>query len=182
MNKELNFNIDELKGLNSNKIIKIIDFEFKLTIKTILDQTLIKYKGIPISWEDLYYEFLYEVPELVRVYDHTTNVPFKTFLGIKARYFSSNKCKSFITNKHKVLNQYVTIDEKISEARLNDSKPLEIPIDTSSLSKDELDIYYKYFLDGENVTNIAKNKKISKYKINKIIQSIKFKLLSQVKN
>ncbi|NQZ65776.1 MAG: hypothetical protein HRT99_00990 [Mycoplasmatales bacterium] len=177
-----NFKIEYILTLNKNKQILWADNEYKLVFKTIIDKMLRNYNGVPLEWEDIYYEFLYNIPELLKKYDSTKKITLKTFLGIQCRFFASNQCRKFSGNKHKILNNFVPFEKISMENRLRDSIQPQISIDISSLSDEELIIYSDYFLGGETISQIHRNRGITKYKINKIIQSIKSKLLSQIKN
>lgn len=174
--------IEYIKTLSDNKMLIWVDNNFKISLRTIIQKILINYKGVPLSWEDIYYEFLYSVPEAIRTYDQNASITLKTYLGVKCRYFALNKCKTFSTNKHKVLNTYANFETLPNNIRLKDSKPFQIPIDTSMLNEEELLVYNHYFLDGETQSQIEREFGISRYKVNEAIKTIKLKLLVQIKN
>lgn len=172
----------DLKKLGDNKIIIYVDNEYKLVFKTIIDKVLRNYGAVPITWEDIYYEFLYSAPKWVKEYDTDANIRIKTYLGIKCKFFAMNKCSSFSGNKYKILNTYVSMEKSGLEARLEDSKHTEIPIDISKLSDPEVAIYNDYYLDGKSILSIERNRNISRYKIRQLVNSVKSKLLIQIKN
>ncbi len=174
--------IETILLLNSNKQILWIDNEYKMVFKTIIDKMLRNYKGIPLEWEDIYYEFLYGTPKLLRNYDSSKKITLKTYLGIQCRFFASNQCRKFSNNKYKVLNNFIAYEKIPTENRLKDSVQPELSIDISNLSDEEILIYNDFFLDGDSVSKIHRTRGITKYKINKLIKSVKLKLLTQVKN
>ena len=172
----------ELKKFNKNKIVEWMNFNFKLIFKTIIQKRLRSYNGIPLTWEDIYFEFLYLTPMYLEKFDINKNVPFKTFLGMQCNFFTSNKCRTFSSNKYKVLNTYYSIDQKESFLNLTSQNQVEIPLNTSSLSKLEKSIFQAFFVDELDLDLIAEKLNLSKYKIRKKINLIKLKLLDQVKN
>ena len=174
--------IIKLKSFKKNKIIQWMDLNFKLVFKTIIEQKIRNYNGIPITWEDIYFEFLYLTPKYLEKFDANKNVPFKTFLGIQCKFFTSNKCRILTSNKHKVLNTYISIDDKESFLNLKENNEIEIPLNISSLSKLEKLIFQAFFVDELNLNLISEKLNLSKYKIRKKIDLIKLKLLEQVKN
>lgn len=182
MNTNNKIKIEYLKSLSDNKILIWVDNNYKISLRTIIQKILINYKGLPLSWEDIYYQFLYTVPNAVKIYNPSVDITLKTFLGVKCKYFTLNKCKVFSSNKHKVLNTYANFDTLPQTIRLKDSKPFQTPIDTSMLTEQELLIYNHYFLDGESQSQIEREFGITRYKVKEIIKTVKLKLLVQIKN
>jgi hypothetical protein len=159
-----------------------MDLNFKLVFKTIIEQKIKNYKGIPLTWEDFYFEFLYHIPKYVEKFDFEMKVPFKSYLGLQCKYFTSNKCRMFNSNKFKVLNNYYSINEKESYLRVNDKDDIKIPLDISSLNEIEKLIFKDFFIEDLNLNTISKKINLSKYKIKKKINLIKLKLFEQIKN
>lgn len=184
MKAKANLNeIIELKKLNDNKIIMWADNVLKLTFKTIIDKTIRNFVGVPLSWEDLYYEFLYTIPGLVKEYDSNSNITIKTWLGLRCKYFAYNKCRSWCTKNNKVMNGYVSYsDNDAIKNKLMDPRGVETFIDISSLSSLEFKIYTDHFLNEISITEISNEILLSKYKVRNIIEKIKHKLSIQVKN
>ena len=174
--------LSKILKLSKNKQIIIIECEFGLIFKKIINIKLNDYKGLPLEMEDFYYEFLYYIPLYLKEFSPKMNVPLRTYLGLKCKYFVSNKCRKYSSNKHKVLNNYISFNGLEETNRLEDSTQMGIPIDISKLSKIEVLIYNDYFLDGMIISKIFKKHNISRYKIKKIINNIKVKLLIQIKN
>ena len=171
-----------LKKLNKNKQIIWADNNLKNLLRKIINKSLSSYKGLPLTWEDIYYEFLYHIPEIIRVFKKETNVKFETYIGLRCKWFTLNKCKIFSSNKHKVLNQYINIESPNVYSKLKDPKKQTFQLDISSLSNMELQMYNDFFLDGLKVAKIMKKRKLSRYKVNNLITNVKLKLMTQIKN
>lgn len=161
-----------------NKLIFQINYKYKNYLKTICKDIVLKYFGLPINWEDIYYEFLYEVPRIISEYQENKNVPFEKYLGLKCRFFARNMCKKFTRQKYKVLNESISGD-KIMLFVSDKSSDLQL-LNYNSFSTIEIKIIEDFFINGNNITHISRNLKISSYKIKKKIDEIKQKLKKQL--
>lgn len=161
-----------------NKLIFQINYKYKNYLKTICKDIVLKYFGLPINWEDIYYEFLYEVPRIISEYQSNKNVPFEKYLGIKCRFFARNMCKKFTRQKYKVLNESIAAD-KIMFLISDKNSSIEL-LDYNCFSPIEMQIIEDFFINGNNIAHISRNLKISSYKIKKKIDEIKQKLKKQL--
>ena len=172
--------IKELKEISKNRKIMFVDNNLSTTLRYVIKRVMYDYKGIPVEIDDIYYQFLYKTPDYIDKFNEESGVSFKTYLGIKCRFFSRNLCKEYSSKKHKVMNTYVGVD-KVSEASLmQDSVIINIPMNIAKLSNDELEVYKHYFLEDNTIRWLVDNKKYSRRKIDRLIDNIKIKLLSQL--
>lgn len=177
----MEFEVNKLSKLGNNKIIIFIDNEFKIVLRTVIQKIIRTHSGLPLDWEDIYYEFLYKTPSIAKSYDVKSNLSFKTYLGIQCRYFTYNSCKKYLTPNHQVMNKRVRLETKQYE-NIGDNDFASSSINTSCLTAEEEIIYNDFFIDHKSCFKICKTRGISRYRIKNMIERIRDKLSVQIKN
>lgn len=177
----MEFEVNKLSKLGNNKIIILIDNEFKIVLRTVIQKIIRTHSGLPLDWEDIYYEFLYRTPSIARSYDDRSELPFKTYLGIQCRYFTYNSCKKYLSPNHQVMNRRVRLETKKYE-NIGDVDLTKGLIDTTCLTPEEEVVYNDFFIDHKSCFKICKTRGISRYRIKNMIERIRDKLSVQIKN
>ena len=167
------------KVCDPNRIAFMLDSSYKELMRKVCKDAMSTFSGIPVTWEDAYNQFLFSAIKIVQNYDPELGVPFKTFLGLKCKYFTKNLCRKYCTNKYKVLNNCVSRTwEDMSFANKEDV----FWEDDFELDKNEQLIYEVMIIDDHTIKETAQILNISEYKIRKIMKSIKTKVIEVWKN
>lgn len=173
----LHTNIWEIQ--NQNRIIFELDTIYKQLIRKICRDAMASFNGIPLTWEDIYNQFLFEASTIVKSFDPSKGVPFKTFLGKQCRFFVKNCCRSYCGNHYKVMNNYIAKGwESIDFA----DKNCNFNCDEYHFNELEMEVYENYVLGELTLKDTCEEMHISKYKVRKIIEGMKNKVIVKTKN
>lgn len=171
-------NIWEIK--NKNKLVFAIDYQYKKLLIYICKQELQLFPGVPLTYEDLYYEFLSEVHEHVNNFDQSKDFDFKNYITLKCKYSCKKKLRKYWTNDFIVMNSYVEWNDDI--AAVNDVTINEEKFNLSLLTKEELEFFQLRFVKGLQIGQTCKKLNISRYMANQLLKSIVQKVKSNQKN
>lgn len=157
--------------MTNNKIVFMLDREYKQMFRLIISDALKSFVGVPLEWEDIYYSFLAKTPEFYAKYTGTdeNTVPMKTYMGLKCKNFARNYSRKFMTDKYKIMNKaYAPSDDNDFTSSLQDSiKFKETTIDIGKLTPQEMIVLKNYFLEGKSLLQISKATSINIYFITK---------------
>lgn len=167
-----------------SKVVSIIDFKYRDLLKRVIKNYLIDFQGnLPIDWEDLYFEFLYELSSSVREFDEKLGVKFEKFITNRCWNFVRNKCKYYTKKEFEVMNNYVPVEDQNFELADNTSEiALWHSFDINDFSTIERRVIKIHFLEGKNAKDTCREAKISFYKFSLIKEAIKTKIELQLKN
>ena len=166
--------------MTKNKEIYLIHSEYKYVFQKICQKAIDKYNNtLPIVWEDIYYNFLYLVPDILKKFDPLTGVSKKTFLFLECQYFANNQCRKYSSKNHIIMNLRTNLRHENS-LFLSDSQKIHQPLDLSLLKDFELKVYKLHFLEEKNVTQISIDLNVTYYRARRTIKKIKEKLNSQL--
>lgn len=176
-----------MNNLLFEKIMLNIDQLFFKTLKTIIDQIMLKYPRVPLEWMDIYYSFLKITPALIFNFNPKLGLKFKTYIGIQCKFFTRTYVKHFITNKYKILNESFSLNPEFINFDLNDAhyfndEMFDFEIDRTAFTAKEFMIFNKRFLENKNCRQIEQETTLKYHQISKISQSIKSKIKNQFKN
>ena len=157
-----------------------VDNNYSATLKYIIKKVMYDYRGLPIEIDDVYYQFLYETPKMIDDYDENLGVSFRTYIGIKCKFSAFRICKEYSSQKHKIMNTYVSVESVKEASLLQDSVIDSIPMNVAKLTDAEMDVYKYYFIEDNTIRWMVNHTKYSRRKIDRIIDNIKIKLLSQL--
>ena len=176
--------ISEVKNLDNSHAVRWISYNYKGVINKIIINALSVYKWIPIAIEDVFNDFLATTYQIIKKYDPSTGIPFKTFLGKTCRFYINNLFRKFTSNKYKVLNNYVNFDysDYLNESNHISKRRTEIDcdFDTHELNEIEKKVFEDLMDLQINVHQYSKVSGISRYKVSKIIESLQTKLRWQI--
>ena len=166
--------------MKNNKTLWKIDAEYKNFFKKIIRDVLYKYPGIPIEWEDIYYEFLYEIPEVTKGFDEEKGISLSTYYGLQLRYFTGNKCRHYSSNKYKTLNETSLIENDHNMLVCDSTTFVGTSFDLSSLSELEMKVYERNIMNYESLKSISEELNIKYRYVRKAFNSLKRKMLNQI--
>lgn len=175
----MNHSLEIWELQDPNRIAFMIDSTYKELIRKICKDAMSPFKGIPITWEDAYNQFLFKAIDIVKTYNPDLGVAFKTFLGIKCKFFTKNMCRKYCTNGHKILNN--CISQSWEDLNFSCSESINWFDDFKFDEKEQL-VYEVLILDEKSIRETARTLNISEYKIRKILKSIKTKVIEVWKN
>ncbi|MBU4690431.1 hypothetical protein KQ874_01845 [Mycoplasma sp. ES3157-GEN-MYC] len=100
-----------LSSLSFKKQVYLIDSLYKqelvITIKSILSRKF----DIPLSYEDIYNEFLLKTPLIIKNFRSDKGASFKTFLLTSGKFFCLTKINYWLRNKRKINISPIPVDE-----------------------------------------------------------------------
>ena len=171
----------------NNRILHRLNCEYRQLISFICKDAMRTFRGIPITWEDVYFEFLNEAIQLVKTFDVNAGVPFKTFIGMKCKFFVKNKCRKYTTRKHAIMNNRIDFDKicmmKPTDEHLSFCDEQEIKeIDLRLLNNREMMVYQLFAVDGNSIKKTSELMNISTYRVRKKIETIVAKTQLKIKN
>ena len=166
--------------MNKNKLIREIDFKYRLLFKTIINSALRQYPDVPVEWEDIYYEFLYTVPEVTKKYSDEKGIKLETYYAIQVKHFALNKCRYFSSHKFRSLNETRLIKTDHNLILKDSSTVIGSEFDISSLSETEMLVYEEHILNYESIRKISMNHDISYRKLRNAFNTLKTKMLNQI--
>lgn len=164
--------------MSDNEIVKHLDYKYKTLIVTVIRATIIEYPNVPITWEDIYYEFLFKMTEIIREFDLQKELPIKTFIGIKCKFFTKNYCRHFTSTGFSVLNESIEIQDWQPTNQCCNINTL----DTQMLNLKEFKVYEMLFVYDFDVKRTADELNIKKFQVRNIRKSILSKMKAQLKN
>ena len=166
--------------MKNNKLLWKLDVEYKSLFKKIIKEVLYKYPAIPIEWEDIYYQFLYKMPEVIKGYDEEKGISKVTYYGLQLKYFTANKCRHYSGHKYRTLNETMLIDTDHSMLLKDSSISIGASFDLSSLTELEMIVYEQNILNYESLRSISDETKIQYRYVRKAFNSLKRKMLNQI--
>ncbi len=167
--------------MNKNKLITEIDFKYKNLFRRIIRSVLATHSYIPIEWEDIYYEFLFEVPELSKDFDPSKGLKEHSYYSVKLKFFTLNKCRHFSGNKFRYLNEASMVDSDFIDILSDSDTSISLIFDAHSLSPLELLVYEEHVLNHKTLKNIAIEKGTTYWEVRKAFQKLKTKMLNQIR-
>ncbi|WKX02650.1 hypothetical protein [Candidatus Mycoplasma mahonii] len=166
--------------MNKQLFMKEIDAKYKFLFRKVIRQNLSKFNGVPIDWEDVYYEFLYYVEEINAKYDSSKGVNEASYLALQAKYFTLNKCRFYSTNKFKILNQAISLEDIYLPLSDVGVEIKENQFDLSVLNNLEIFVYKNNILDGISIRKISKECGVSYAALRRARISLKNKMGKQI--
>lgn len=170
-----------LNNMTDNQVVKWLDNNHKGVIVSVIKQTLMDHPSVPLVWEDVYYEFLFKAIHLIRRYKQTTNVPIKTYIGLKCKFFARNYCRSFESSKFRILNNRSELED-YQFANIGWEEQFDNFIDASVLDDDEFLVYELLFIYDYTIRTAAEELSMKIHVVRTLRDSILLKLKSQIKN
>ena len=164
--------------MSDNEIVKYLDYEYKILIVSVIRATIIEYPDVPLTWEDIYYEFLFKMTAVIREFDIQKELPMKTYIGIKCKFFTKNYCRHFKSSSFSVLNESTEIQDWHSQSQWCNINTL----DTQMLNFKEFQVYEMLFVYDFDIKRTADELHIKKFQVRTIRKSILSKMKSQLKN
>ncbi|MBU4689579.1 hypothetical protein [Mycoplasma zalophidermidis] len=100
-----------LSSLSFKKQVYLIDCLYKqeliITFKSILSRKF----DIPLSYEDIYNEFLLKIPLIIKNFRTDKGASFKTFLISSSKFFCLTKINYWLRNKRKINISPIPVEE-----------------------------------------------------------------------
>ena len=166
--------------MKNNKVLWELDAKYKKLFRRVIGDVIRKYPGIPVEWEDIYYDFLYTMPEVMKGFNPEKGISESTYYGLQLKFFASNKCRHYASNKFRSLNE-TTLIENDNSLMLSDSGSIAgSSFDLSSLTDWEMIVYERNILNYESLRSISDDTKIQYRYIRKAFASLKRKMLNQI--
>ncbi len=166
--------------MRNNRLINEIDREYKPLFKKVIISVLNKHSFLPIEWEDIYYEFLYEIPKIHSEYDESKDLAIHTYYSLKLRFFAFNKCRHFSGMKYKYLNEAKLIEGDHIDSLSDSDTQASLVFDICSLSDLELVIYEHHVMECRSIRSIAIERGIKYWDARNALQTLKTKMLNQI--
>lgn len=172
--------LDLLKSSSVNKQIYLVDKELNTYLKKTILTIAKNFKGIPETVEGFYWEFMFEVPSHIKEFEGNEK-DFHIYLAQKCRFVVSNKCKQLNAKPHRVMNNYIHLEND------EQAKTPEITFELSdnqessevlfkNLNQSELAVFQKHFVENKTINQVANELNITRYKVEQLIISASAKL------
>lgn len=172
-------NIEIWEHKNPNRIVFELDTIYKQLIRKICKDAMASFNGIPLTWEDIYNQFLFEAATIVKSFDPSKGIPFKTFLGKQCKFFVKNCCRSYCGHHYRVMNTYISKSwESINFADKSDDHCCE----DYNFNQEEKEVFDNVIMAELSITDTSKEMNISTYRIRKILEGMKNKVIVKTKN
>lgn len=131
-----------------------------------------KFHNTPLDFDDIKNIVTFQLFKLAKEFDIDKGMEFATFVKAFLSLRTINVMKSFITQKHIVMNQRVDVNEEIT---VTNESSRDFMVNIIDIGEDELTetekIILKHIIEGYSVTDIAKilgvsKQTVSRHKIN----------------
>lgn len=102
-----------LPNMSNLEIIMAINHCLKQEIYNAINKAIFSYKKVPITADDIYNEFLYECPNILRKYRYQSDSNFYAYVSQVVKNFCLNKLNFWLRKKRSIDLNMSSIDEMI---------------------------------------------------------------------
>ncbi|MCE6056843.1 sigma-70 family RNA polymerase sigma factor [Mycoplasmopsis agalactiae] len=167
-----------LPNMSNLEIIMAINHCLKQEIYNAINKAIFSYKKVPITADDIYNEFLYECPNILRKYRYQSDSNFYAYVSQVVKNFCLNKLNFWLRKKRSIDLNMSSIDEMIYIT--DDSAENEVY--QKAYEEDFKRLFYRYFSknDVHNIQLLLSKKwsPHSTYKLNLFREIIVSKIIT----
>lgn len=164
--------------MSNLEIIMAINHCLKQEIYNAINKAIFSYKKVPITADDIYNEFLYECPNILRKYKYQSDSNFYAYVNQVVKNFCLNKLNFWLRRKRSIDLNMSSIDEMIYIT--DDSAENEIY--QKAYEEDFKRLFYRHFSknDVHNIQLLLSKKwsPHSTYKLNLFKEAIVSKIIT----
>ena len=159
-----------------NERVVHLDKLFYNHIKNTCSKVLFTYPPVPLELSDLYNVVLYKVASDIIYFNGQVNIDI--YILSKAKGFAKNECRRYLTNKHKVLNNFIPLKEEI--LRIEDVDKNSRKINVKKLTYIERLVLKMIYFENSTKVKVMTKTTLSRRELEKVIGNIKLKIKSQL--
>ncbi|MCE6056042.1 sigma-70 family RNA polymerase sigma factor [Mycoplasmopsis agalactiae] len=167
-----------LPNMSNLEIIMAINHCLKQEIYNAINKAIFSYKKVPITADDIYNEFLYECPNILRKYKYQSDSNFYAYVNQVVKNFCLNKLNFWLRRKRSIDLNMSSIDEMIYIT--DDSAENEVY--QKAYEEDFKRLFYRHFSknDVHNIQLLLSKKwsPHSTYKLNLFKEAIVSKIIT----
>ncbi|CBH40277.1 Hypothetical protein MAGa0420 [Mycoplasmopsis agalactiae] len=167
-----------LPNMSNLEIIMAINHCLKQEIYNAINKAIFSYRKVPITADDIYNEFLYECPNILRKYKYQSDSNFYAYVNQVVKNFCLNKLNFWLRRKRSIDLNMSSIDEMIYIT--DDSAENEVY--QKADEEDFKRLFYRYFSknDVHNIQLLLSKKwsPHSTYKLNLFKEAIVRKIIT----
>ncbi|WP_233736309.1 sigma-70 family RNA polymerase sigma factor [Mycoplasmopsis agalactiae] len=164
--------------MSNLEIIMAINHCLKQEIYNAINKAFFSYKKVPITADDIYNEFLYECPNILRKYKYQSDSNFYAYVNQVVKNFCLNKLNFWLRRKRSIDLNMSSIDEMIYIT--DDSAENEVY--QKAYEEDFKRLFYRHFSknDVHNIQLLLSKKwsPHSTYKLNLFKEAIVSKIIT----